>query len=110
MPSPVIVDKYLLVADDRGTANCFRTSDGERLWQTRMGKHYHASLVAANGLVHFMSDDGVTKVVRPDQEFDVVARNKIDDELFASPAIAQGRIYIRGERFLYAIGSAGDGS
>src|SRR5690606_20516008 len=35
VPSPVVVGKYLLVADDRGTANCFNTRSGERYWQAR---------------------------------------------------------------------------
>ncbi len=47
VPSPVVVDKYLLVADDRGTANCFDTATGNRHWQARLGNHYSASLVTA---------------------------------------------------------------
>ncbi len=66
VPSPVVVDRYLIVADDRGTANCFDTQSGKRLWQTRMGKHYRASLVTAKGLVYFTADDGITKILRPD--------------------------------------------
>ncbi|MGZ0174676.1 MAG: outer membrane protein assembly factor BamB family protein, partial [Planctomycetales bacterium] len=53
VPSPVLVDNYLIVADDRGTANCFETGKGERLWQGRMGSHFSASLVTAGGLVYF---------------------------------------------------------
>jgi outer membrane protein assembly factor BamB len=107
VPSPVVVGPYLLVADDRGTANCFRAADGERLWQARLGSHFHASLVAAGGLVYFLAEDGTTRVVRPGPEVDVVAQNTLHDTLFASPAIANGRLYIRGERALYCIGRGG---
>ena len=68
VPSPVVLGDYLLVADDRGTANCFRASTGERLWQERMGNHYSASLVTAGGLVYFLADDGTTKLVKPGPE------------------------------------------
>lgn len=103
VPSPVVVGKYLLVADDRGTANCFDTTTGERLWQERMGKGYSASLVTADGLVYFLADDGVTKVVRPAATLDVVAQNRLGEGCYASPAISGGRMFLRGEKNLYCI-------
>ncbi len=105
VPSPAVVDGYLLVADDRGTANCFDAATGERLWQARLGKHYSASLVTAGGLVFFLADDGVTKIVRPGPEPDVVAENELGEDCYASPAISRGRIYLRAEENLYCIGS-----
>jgi outer membrane protein assembly factor BamB len=105
VPSPVVVGGYLLVADDRGTANCFATNTGERLWQQRLGSHYSASLVTAGGVAYFIADDGVTKVVRPGPKLEVIAENSLGEHCYSSPAIADGRIYIRGEKHLYAIGS-----
>ncbi len=104
VPSPVVVGKYLLVADDRGTGNCFHTETGERLWLERMGRHYSASLVSANGLVYFTADDGVTKVVRPGEKLEVIAENALGDWTYASPAISAGHIYMRGEKQMYCIG------
>jgi outer membrane protein assembly factor BamB len=106
VPSPVVVDGYLLVADDRGTANCFDAATGERLWQERLGKHYSASLVTAGGWVFFLADDGVMKIVRPGPQLDVVAQNELGEHCYASPAISDGRVYLRGEKNLYCIGSS----
>jgi outer membrane protein assembly factor BamB len=106
VPSPVVVDEYLLVADDRGTANCFDTATGRRLWQARMGKHYSASLVTAGGLVYFLADDGVTKVVRPATKLEVVAQNELGESCYASPAVSNGCIYLRGEKHLYCIAAS----
>ncbi len=106
VPSPVVVDKYLLVADDRGTANCFDTATGERLWQDRLGKHFSASLVTANGLVYFLADDGEMSVVRPGKTLDVVSQSKLGEYCYASPAISDGQLLIRGEKNLYCIGSS----
>jgi len=105
VPSPVVLDGYLLVADDRGTANCFDAATGQRLWQERLGKHYSASLVAAKGLAFFLADDGVMKLVRPGRQLDVVGENELGEECRASPAISSGRIFLRGQRNLYCIGS-----
>lgn len=104
VPSPVLTGPHLFVADDRGTVNCFDTETGKRLWQDRLGKHYSASLLTANGLVYFTADDGVTSVVRPGDKLDVVSRNEIGEYTWSSPAIANGRIYIRGEHHLFAVG------
>lgn len=103
VPSPVVVDGYLLVADDRGTANCFRAADGERMWKERLGKHFSASLLTANGLVYFIADDGTATVVRPADDLEVVAVNDLGEYTFASPAISDGCLFIRGEKHLYCI-------
>jgi hypothetical protein len=74
-------------------------------WAERLGEH-HASLVSANGLVYFLNDQGVMNVVKPGPTFSLVARNEIGEKTFASPAISAGRIYLRGENHLFAIGEA----
>ena len=107
VPSPVIVGPYFVVADDRGTANCFDRKTGERHWQTRLGKHYSPSLVTSNGLVYFQADDGITKLLRPGPKPDVVHENKLGEDVFSSPAISNGQLFIRGEEHLFCI-SSGD--
>lgn len=104
VPSPAVIGSYLLVPDDRGTANCFDTRTGTRHWQERLGSHYSASLVTAGGLVYFLADDGVMKIVRPGPELEIVAENPLGEYSFASPAISQGKLFIRGEKHLYCIG------
>ena len=99
-PRPSSPASYLVVADDRGTANCFVAATGERLWQERLGKHFSASLVTAGGLVYSIADDGVTKVVRPGPKLEVVAENPLGEYCYSSPAISQGQIFIRGEKHL----------
>ena len=104
VPSPVVTGKYLFVADDRGTANCFDTATGDRIWRDRLGKHYSASLIAVNGLVYFPADDGITKVVRSGATPEVISENPLGEFVFASPAVSDGQLFIRGEKHLYAIG------
>lgn len=106
VPSPVVLDRYLLIADDRGTANCFAADDGEHLWKERLGKHFSASLVHAGGLAYFLADDGIVKVVKPGPELEIVAENPLGEYSYASPAISQGQLFIRGEEHLYRIGVA----
>lgn len=106
VPSPVVVGPYLFVPDDRGTANCFDTATGSRVWQARLGRHFSPSLIVAGGLVYFLSDDGLTRVVRPGPSLDIVAENPLEENCYASPAVSQGQIFIRTDAHLVAIGAS----
>lgn len=104
VPSPIVIDKYFLVTSDDGIGSCFEAASGDRLWNKRLGKHYSASAVTANGLAYFLADDGIMKVVRPGAELDVVAENELGEFCYASPAISQGQLFVRGEKNLFCIG------
>ena len=107
VPSPIVEGDYLLVVSDPGFANCLQAATGRILWQERLGEH-HASLISANGLVYFLSDEGVTTVVRPGPTFERVARNEIGERCFASPAVSGGRLFLRGDRHLFCVGRPKD--
>jgi outer membrane protein assembly factor BamB len=105
VPSPVIAGegKYFLVVSDGGIASCFEAASGKRYWMERIGTHFSASAVVAGGLVYFLSDAGVTTVVRPGPKFEVVAQNRLGEECRASPAVSQGCLFFRGQTNLYCI-------
>lgn len=108
VPSPVVVNGLLFVADDRGIGHCFEASTGRHLWRKRIGPHFSASLVTAKGLVYFTADDGVTTVIKADREPQVVAKNELGERVYASPAISEGKLYLRSTDHLFCIG--GDAS
>ena len=103
VPSPIAVGEYFLVVSDQGIASCFDVASGTRHWRERIGKGHSASPVTANGLVYFVSDAGVARVIRPQKKFELVAENALKERCYASPAVSQGRIFLRGERHLYCI-------
>jgi outer membrane protein assembly factor BamB len=106
VPSPIVSadGKYFVIVSDKGIASCFEASTGDRYWMERVGPHYSASLVSADGLIHFLSDKGVTTILRPGPTFDVVTTNDLGEDCYASPAISQGQIFLRSEKHLFAIG------
>jgi outer membrane protein assembly factor BamB len=99
----MIEGEYFLIVSDSGVAHCFEAATGRIAWQERLGEH-HASLVSAHGLVYFLNDEGVMNVVRPGPAFDRVAQNAIGEKTFASPAISDGQILLRGHRHLFCLG------
>jgi outer membrane protein assembly factor BamB len=102
VPSPIVAGDFFLIVSDQGVANCFDAASGEILWQERVGDH-HASLVSANGLVYFLSDQGVMRVVKPGRKFELIAQDELGETCFASPAISAGEILLRGNKHLFCI-------
>ncbi len=109
VPSPVAYGPYFFVVSDLGYARCFEAKTGKPLWMHRLGRHHSASPVCAGGLLYFPDDDGVTYVVRAGPKFELVARNELGEECYASPAVARGCLLLRTLHHLYCIRSPAPG-
>ena len=88
---------------------CFEAATGEVMWQARLGRAvregFSTSPVLVDGKVFFTNDDGITFVLRAGPEFELLHTNDIGARTLASPALVDGRWYIRTENELLAIGS-----
>ena len=104
VPSPVTVENYLITTMTNGIVNCIEAASGKIFWKESLGKQY-ASAVLVNGLVYLPNDEGVITVIKPGTTFDPLAKNSIGEKMFASPAISDGKIYLRGDRHIFCIGS-----
>jgi outer membrane protein assembly factor BamB len=104
VPSPIAHDHHFFYVNDNGIAGCLETKTGKRRWTERLGKHHSASPVSAGGYLYFLADDGTMFVLKSGPTFEVVCRNTLDEECYASPAISRGQIFIRTLHNLYCIG------
>lgn len=95
VPSPVAYQGLFFIVSDEGIGSCFDPKSGQRFWSERIGKHQSASLVAAGGYVYVLDDSGTTYVLRAGKKFDIVAKNELKEACYATPALSEGRIYIR---------------
>ena len=102
--SPVVWGGWLFTVTDDGIARCFDAHSGNLKWKQRLKGDYKASPIAAQGRVYFLSTHGVCTVVAAGDRFEKLAENEIDDTFLASPAVSEGRIYLRGRKALYAVG------
>jgi outer membrane protein assembly factor BamB len=105
--SPVLYDNKLYVVTDNGMVSAFNAVTGEPYYaQTRLPKAYNfkASPVGANGKLYLATEDGDVVVLKMGEKFEVLATNTLTDQVFiASPVIADGEIYLRGQNTLFAI-------
>lgn len=109
VPSPIAAGDWFFITDDRGFAHCFDAKTGVEKWEHRLGRQ-HASLVSVDGLVYFLNDFGVCHVIRAADKLEVVAKNELGEPTYASPALSDGQIFLRGEKHLFCIGNAAAGS
>jgi len=96
VPSAILVgDDYYLV-DDKGIGTCLDARTGKLRWRKRFGGAFTASPVAGDGKIYFCDEAGQTLVVTAGGEnFRELARNQLDEPIYASPAISQGRLFLR---------------
>ncbi|NEW83146.1 MAG: PQQ-binding-like beta-propeller repeat protein [Mariniphaga sp.] len=103
VPSPVTVGDYLISTMTSGLVHCIEAATGNILWKENLGKQY-SSAVLVNGLVYMPNDEGVITVIKPGPTYEAIAKNAIGEMMFASPAISNGRIYLKGAKHLFCIG------
>ena len=94
----------IYMVGDVGVLSVVDAKTGERVHQERIGGVYTASPVAGDGKIYLVSEDGETIVLAEGRTPRVLARNRLDARQLASPAIAGGRLFIRADATLYAIG------
>jgi outer membrane protein assembly factor BamB len=107
VPSPVAHGHYFYVVSDDGIATCLEAQSGKRMWRERLGRHHSASAVTAGDYLYFPDDDGVTHVLKAGGRFQLVSRNPLGEECYASPAVAYGQIFIRTLHHLVCVGTPG---
>jgi outer membrane protein assembly factor BamB len=100
---PVFWRDLLFTVTDDGVAKCYEATAGRVKWKKRLPGGYKASPVAAEGRIYFLNMQGVATVIAANDRFEKLAENRLDDDTTASPAVAGGRIYVRGKKHLYAI-------
>jgi outer membrane protein assembly factor BamB len=104
-PSPLLVGNELYIVSDKGQASCLDARTGAVHWQERLGGEYSASPLFAGGKVYFQSEQGTTAVVRAGKQFELLAKNVLGERSLASPAAADGALFIRTDKHLYRIGT-----
>jgi outer membrane protein assembly factor BamB len=102
--SLVYYDNLIYMVGDVGVLTVVDAATGERTHQERIGGVYSASPVAGDGKIYLLSEDGETIVVGAGRTPKILARNRISARQLASPAVAGGRLFIRSDDALYAIG------
>ena len=106
VPSPLYYNGRVFTVQNGGIVYSRVAKTGELVYSGRTGAmgYYYSSPVAADNKIYMASEEGVVVVLDGGEELKVLARNKLDGQILATPAIVDGKIYVRTESHLYAFG------
>ncbi len=104
VPSPLYYRGRVYMVRDGGIVSCLDAATGKLVYRERLGPGgaYFASPIAGDGKVYAASGRGVVVVIAAGDKFEILARNDFKEAILASPAVADGKLYIRTEGHLYA--------
>lgn len=110
VPSPLVVGDYLYLLGDGGILKCVEWKTGKEVYEERLNgvkgsSKFFSSPVAADGKIYCGSQMGDVIVVKAGPKFEQLSANALDGPINASPAIGHGRVYIRTEKSLWAVGA-----
>ena len=103
-PTPLFYDGRVYALNATGILTCGSAKTGKEIWQERVKGPVSASPVAAAGRIYIVNEEGLTTVVKVGDKPEIEAKNDLGDEIYATPAISGGAIFLRSDKFLYCIG------
>jgi outer membrane protein assembly factor BamB len=108
VPSSILYGDYLYLMSDRGLLTCLDARTGKLVYEggrVPIPATFTASPIAFDGKLLLTSEDGDTFIISAGPKHEVIATSSISEPVFASPAVSDGMIFIRGEKNLYCIGA-----
>jgi outer membrane protein assembly factor BamB len=108
VPSALAVgDYFFFVNDSKGGsfAGCYEARTGKRLWLERLGASFHSSPVMIDGKIYAIDEVGDVYVFEANPgRLNLLAKNSLNEQVRSTPAVADNRLYIRGQQHLFCIG------
>jgi outer membrane protein assembly factor BamB len=104
VPSILYYEGLIYVTNEVGIVTCADAESGKTVWRKRLGGIFFASPVAGDGKVYMISETGETFVLSAGREAKILAQNNLDERIIASPAISNGKLFLRSDGALFCIG------
>ena len=106
VPSPLVINDVIFLAKNGGLVSSLDAKTGKSLKYDRVPGRgsYYSSPVGGDGKVYLLSQTGELTVLSAQGQWEVLHSANFGDEVFATPAIVDGRIYVRTAGHLYCFG------
>jgi outer membrane protein assembly factor BamB len=104
--SPVSNGEFVFLMATEGLLQCLNFSDGKKVWEKDLQEYFLASPSLVGDKLYLLSEKGVMYIAEAGAEYKQLAKCELGEKCLASPAFANGRIYIRGIKNLYCIGNS----
>jgi hypothetical protein len=106
VPSPLYYDGRVYMIKNGGIVSCMDADSGKLLYRERLGAAgpYYSSPITAHGRIYIASGKGIVTVFAAGDTLKVLARNDLEEQVFATPAIVDNKLYVRTVEHMYAFG------
>ena len=104
VPSFVVKDDLLYLWTDSGIVTCVDAATGNKHWRERVGGEFYSSPIWIKGRLYCISKQGQVVVLAASRKFKILARTELGEKTFATPAVANGVMYLRTQSHLYSLG------
>ena len=104
MLTPVIRDGLIYTVNSRNMMMCLDAKTGEEVWSKHVTSDYDASPLFINGNIWFFSVKGEVLVLKAGRKYEIVAQNKMDGGIMATPAVLRNSMILRTQSCLCRIG------
>ncbi len=101
--TPLIKDGLIYTVDSNNNLFCIDARTGKTVYTKRLTAKYNSSPVYADGKIYFTSTNGETLIIKEGRTLEIISRNKLKGEVFATPAIAQKSIVVRAGTNIFCI-------
>ncbi len=96
VPSMLVKDGFLYATMDSGVAICLDAATGEEKWKGRLGGNFTSSPVLVGDRIHAVNESGDYYIFQADPAgFRILAKNKVGDEVYATPSVSGGNVFLR---------------
>jgi outer membrane protein assembly factor BamB len=95
----------VFLAASSGILTCRDAATGTKVWMQEFDEGFYSSPMAAAGNVYLVDRTGLARVFKAARTWELVSENPLGEDCTSTPAFAGGRIYLRGQKHLFAIGS-----
>ncbi len=103
--TPVIKDGLIYTIDSESNLMCIDAKTGRNFYSERLRGKFNASPVYAAGNIYFCSTRSDILIIKEGPELEIIAQNRLEGEIWATPAILRNSILIRTSKYLYRIGN-----
>jgi outer membrane protein assembly factor BamB len=105
IPSGLIHEGRFFFANDPGFLGCWDMKTGKKVWYERVnGAAFIASPILVDGKIYAASEEGDVLVFPAAPKFELLSRNAIGERIRGTPAVADGRLFVRGDKTLFCFG------
>jgi outer membrane protein assembly factor BamB len=109
--SNILYGDYVYLLTDTGVVTCLNAVTGAIKYEggrPPVASRFMGSPVAFGGFIAMTSEEGQTFMLKAGPTHEIVRTNTVNEPVYSSLAIANGRIFIRAEKHLYAISASAD--